>query len=235
MDVGRLDWIGAIVGPLAMVVALFLVSGLRRAAWHVAVVREGAAGTSKRSRDFDAGRADEHTGDVFVSPSRGATAVRSAALVVAAAIVAAPFDSPARACNVVCIAGKEPSARQKRAALRDGLEGARIVFLGRVVSIASETGTDLPPEYANRIATLEVLAEWKGPGSSTYHMVTACCSASCGYPFRVGQLHLLLLQRDGEQMSATGCPDPTKKALRDSIRMLDEVSGRRTLLPPELR
>jgi hypothetical protein len=29
---GRLDWIAAISGPLAMVAALFLVSGLRRVA-----------------------------------------------------------------------------------------------------------------------------------------------------------------------------------------------------------
>jgi len=108
--------------------------------------------------------------------------------------------------------------------------------LGRVTSVVADTDMpDLPPEYADRLATLEVIREWKGSGRTAYRLRTSCCGASCGYPFTVGQVYLFFLSRDGESISG-GCPDPPKDHVRATIRGLDKLTKRNKLaMPAELR
>jgi len=181
---------------------------------------------------FGPSREAEPETDVTATVRRPARPIVSTLLLL---LAAGPRES--RACSVVCVVGRDVPDREWTAALHGALDSRPIVFLGRVTKVAPETSEpELPPEYANRVATLEVIREWKGTGQSTYRMTTACCSASCGYPFEVGQVHLLFISRDGEWMSSSGCPDPTKDDIRKTIRKLDRLAHRKALvLPPELR
>jgi hypothetical protein len=162
---------------------------------------------------------------------------RLAHAIVGTLLLFAAAPRVSRACSAVCVVGREVSDREWTAALRSALDSTPIIFLGRVTQVAPEINEpELPPEYANRVATLEVIREWKGIGHSSYRMTTACCSASCGYPFKVGQVHLLFISRDGEWMSSSGCPDPTRESIQKTIRKLDKLAHFRALvLPRELR
>jgi hypothetical protein len=138
------------------------------------------------------------------------------------------------ACTQICGVGDKVSDREWTEALRGALESTPIIFLGRVTQVGSE-----PLEsdaYPTKVATLEVIREWKGTGQASYRMTTGWGDADCGYPFKVGQLHLLFIQDDGERMSSSGCPEPTKAEIRATIRKLDKLSRRKKLAPPrELR
>ena len=120
--------------------------------------------------------------------------------------------------------------------MRQTYDTSQIVFLGRVTRVEADgSQADIPSDYADKVATIEVIREWKGPGLSSYRLTTACCGASCGYPFKVGQLQLLFLNQDRERMSVSCCPDPSNAEVRRSVRILDKVTRRQRLaLPPEL-
>lgn len=153
-----------------------------------------------------------------------------ACLVIAVATLSRPSAAPA--CTTVCAPAKPMSDRE----LREDFDSTPIVFLGRVAAVVAATDMpDLPPEYADRLATLEVIREWKSPGYAAYRLRSSCCSASCGYPFIAGQVHLFFLSRDGESISG-GCPDPPKSHVRANIRKLDKMTNRSKLeIPAELR
>lgn len=154
----------------------------------------------------------------------------AACLAVATAALAHPAEAPA--CTTICA----PAKQMARQDLRDLYDSTPIVVLGRVGAVAAVTEMpDVPPEYADRLATLEVIREWKGSGRAAYRLRTSCCGASCGYPFTVGQVHLFFLSRDGESISG-GCPDPPKDHVRATIRRLDKLTKRKRLeMPAELR
>jgi len=141
-------------------------------------------------------------------------------------------SSPARACTLVC----GPARKQSATELRAAFDARPIVVLGRVREVVRATHpADLDEKYADRVAILDVIREWKGAGQATYRLRTCCCDVCCGYPFEVGQVHLLFLARDGESISG-GCPDPPKDYIRADIRRLDKITGRRSLsMPAELR
>lgn len=158
-------------------------------------------------------------------------AVRRVACVVVA-VVALAQPAAALACTMVCGPAKQMSDKELRAAY----DSTPIIVLGRVATVVSATDIpDLPPEYADRLATLEVIREWKGSGRSAYKVRTSCCGASCGYPFQAGQVHFFFLSRDGESISG-GCPDPPRDHVRATIRGLDKITKRKKLaIPAELR
>jgi hypothetical protein len=138
------------------------------------------------------------------------------------------------ACSQVCVVGEKVSDREWTAALRGALESTPIIVLGRVTHVGSDT--DGPNSYPSRVATLEVIREWRGAGRASYRRRTGLGDADCGYPFAVGQIHLLFMREDGEWISSPGCPDPTKAEIRATIKKLDKLSGRQALaLPRELR
>ena len=153
-----------------------------------------------------------------------------ACLFVAVAALAHP--ALASACTTVCAPVRQLTGQE----LREDYDSTPIVVLVRVsVVVAATDMPDLPPEYADRLATLEVIREWKGSGRTAYRLRTSCCDASCGYPFTVGQVHLFFLSRDGESISG-GCPDPPKDHVRATIRRLDKLTKKKKLaIPPELR
>jgi hypothetical protein len=144
------------------------------------------------------------------------------------------FPDAIVACTQICGVGEKVSDREWTEALRGELESRPIIFLGRVTQVGSEPLE--PDAYAAKVATLEVIREWKGTGQASYRMTTGWGDADCGYPFEVGQVHLLFIQDDRDWMSSSGCPEPTRAEIRATIRKLDKLSGRKKLAPPrELR
>jgi hypothetical protein len=144
------------------------------------------------------------------------------------------------ACSCVCVPGKEPSNKELKRRLREAVQAEPIIFLGRVIDVSPDLNDPemkgVPPEYANRVATLEVIREWKGVGLRSYRLRTSCCGASCGYDFRVGQVQLWFINRDRHWTEGSCCPDPSKAEVRRFIRALDDLTDRPKLeLPPELR
>ncbi len=138
-------------------------------------------------------------------------------------------------CSCVCVSGEPVGEQEVKEHLRNTLDTVPIIFLGRVVAVEPDkSDPGLPPEYADRIATLAVIREWRGPGKPNYLMRTPCCSASCGYPVAVGQVHLLFLEGEPGGFNAC-CGDPTKAELRRTIRLLDKLTRQKPLaLPGEL-
>jgi hypothetical protein len=156
----------------------------------------------------------------------------------AAAIVS--LATSALPCTCLCAQAAQLTDEKRLEDIAAKLETATIVFLGRVTGVRRDplSMPDLQGEdakYAGKEATLQVIREWKGERKDSYALTTSCCDAGCGYPFEPGQVHLFFLSHDRQQILYC-CPDPSAKEVRDSVRALDRIAGKKPLrLPKELR
>ena len=87
--------------------------------------------------------------------------------------------------------------------------------------------------FAEHVATVEVIREWKGGRKDSYALTSS--GMGCGYAFKVGEVHLFYLRKERERFE-TCCPGPTPEELRESVRELDRITGKKPLkLPKDLR
>jgi hypothetical protein len=106
-------------------------------------------------------------------------------------------------------------------------------ILGRVATVQPDPAreVDILPDVLDRVATIEVTREWKGPQKRTYTVVSALSSASCGYPFKVGEYLLLVFDDEPPRLDGC-CGKGSVSDMRLLIRAFDKASRRKPLTVP---
>jgi hypothetical protein len=140
---------------------------------------------------------------------------------------------PALPCDCVCDLPSLDAASAARLAA-ESLEARHVIVLGRVVKLEPDPARDMYalPDVLERVATVEVTREWKGPHKRSYTVASGLSSASCGYPFRLGEYLLLVFDDEPTRLDSC-CGKGTISNMRLLIRALDKASRRKPLKIPD--
>src|SRR5437764_8224588 len=87
----------------------------------------------------------------------------------------------ADACECIVESPPALSRAAARAHAKEMLHSKRVIVFGRVASVTPAPPASLLRDDSERVATVEVLREWKGPGENAYQVGTSAVVQ--GYPF----------------------------------------------------